>query len=129
MRRGRRSSSFGERPCTDSPRFCCRSERRVHRVNPSGLPNAEWRRASISQRHNAGWTGPASGLFDAANSSNLYESSAFTSLLRVGAREVFVTYNKFNKPRSEPDWTRCQEVKECREFGSVGFGMRVTVTV
>ena len=82
-------------------------------VNPTGLPNARWQRHSLSYEHNL--RAPASERFDErVNASDYFETQAYTSLMQVGAREAFVTYQRF--------WNGS---KCCSP--STGYGMRISV--
>jgi parallel beta-helix repeat protein len=96
-------------------------------VNPSGLPNAAWQRYSLSYAHNEGWSkahpGETSYLFDErVNASNEFETQAYTSLMKVGANEAIVVYNKYWAPRD--GWPGCYpSTRGC----SAGFGMRITL--
>ena len=85
-----------------------------------------WQRFSISWQHNQHWTGPAAYRFDdRVNASNLFESQAYTGLVRVGPRDFLVLYNKY--------WDELYDgMPGCNPSGdglgcSTAFAMRVTI--
>jgi hypothetical protein len=87
----------------------------------------------VADHHNQQWRGSAQYRFDErVNSSDLFESQAYTSLLQVGPREVLVTYNKyFDKLFDGEDgcWHPSFGNNDSFTYCSVGFGMRFAVNV
>ena len=63
----------------------------------STRPDAEiWVRHSISAQHNLHWKGDPAYLFsELVNSSAVFESLAYTSIIATGPRSAAITYNKF----------------------------------
>lgn len=60
---------------------------------------AVWQRYSISYYHNRLWPGPSAYRFDErVNASDVFESQAYTGLVRVGPQDFIVTYNKYWDP-------------------------------
>lgn len=58
-----------------------------------------WQRYSISYHHNRLWPGPPAYRFDERiNASDVFESQAYTGLVRVGPCDFIVTYNKYWDP-------------------------------
>ena len=63
----------------------------------SDRPDTEtWERHSISAAHNRHWKGaPAYRFSERVNSSAVFESLAYTSIIATGPRSAAITYNKF----------------------------------
>ena len=60
-------------------------------LSATGLPYGTWERLSLSYAHNAHWTGAASYTFDERiNSTEFFETQAYTSLMQVGDMEAYV---------------------------------------
>ena len=85
-----------------------------------------WQRFSISWQHNQHWTGSPAYRFDErVNASNLFESQAYTGLVRVGPRDFLVLYNKY--------WDELYDgMPGCNPSGSglgcsTAFAMRVSI--
>ena len=85
-----------------------------------------WQRFSISWQHNQHWTGPPAYRFDErVNASDLFESQAYTGLVRVGPRDFLVLYNKY--------WDELYDgMPGCNPSGdslgcSTAFAMRVSI--
>ena len=61
-------------------------------LNLAGAPNGEWRRYSLSYQHNLHWRGDSSFKFDdRVNSSDIFETQAYTSLMQVDETSFVVT--------------------------------------
>ena len=63
----------------------------------SSRPDTEtWVRHSISAAHNQHWKGDSTYFFsDMVNSSAVFESLAYTSIIATGPRSAAITYNKY----------------------------------
>lgn len=61
-------------------------------LNLAGTPNGEWQRYSLSYQHNLHWRGDPSFKFDdRVNSSDIFETQAYTSLMQVDESSFVVT--------------------------------------
>ena len=82
-------------------------------INPSGLPEGNWTRYSLSYQHNRLAPHPSWRFDEEVNASDYFETQAYTSLLQVGAREAFVVYQRYWDHSEGPH--------------STGYGMRISL--
>lgn len=96
-------------------------------LNLAGTREGAWERYSLSYQHNMHWKGDQSYKFDErVNSSDIFESQAYTSLMQVDDTSFVVTYNKY-WPKLFNGEDGCQGSDPLKIGCSSGFAMKVTL--